>query len=105
VEVFLPAFGAYPNYRQIKISFFLAICKRFQKKGGGRKKGEKTDRQGLGLAYLMPDCWLEVSLDQEGPATDQLDQGFTWFSLVPEQMLSWYPNSTLHCMLHMQPSQ
>jgi hypothetical protein len=27
------------------------------------------------------------------------------FSLVPEQMLSWYPNSTLHCMLPMQPSQ
>jgi hypothetical protein len=26
-------------------------------------------------------------------------------SLVPEQMLSWYPNSTLHCMLPMQPSQ
>jgi hypothetical protein len=26
------------------------------------------------------------------------------FSLVPEQMLSWYPNSTLYCMLHMQPS-
>jgi hypothetical protein len=24
--------------------------------------------------------------------------------LVPEQMLSWYPNSTLHCMLPMQPS-
>jgi hypothetical protein len=27
------------------------------------------------------------------------------FSLVPEQMLSWYHNSKLHCMLHMQPSQ
>jgi hypothetical protein len=27
------------------------------------------------------------------------------FPLVPEQMLSWYPNSTLHCMLPMQPSQ
>jgi hypothetical protein len=58
----------------------------------------------LGLAYLMPDCWLEVSLHLVGPATDQLDQGFPWFFLVPEQMLNWYPNSTLHCMLHMQPS-
>jgi hypothetical protein len=58
----------------------------------------------LGLAYLMPDCWLEVSLHPKGPATGQLDQGFPWFSLVPEQMMSWYPNSTLHCMLSMQPS-
>jgi hypothetical protein len=54
---------------------------------------------------LMPDCWLEVSLHPEGPATGQLDQDFPLFSLVPEQMLSWYPNSTLHCMLPMQPSQ
>jgi hypothetical protein len=35
----------------------------------------------------------------------QIDQAFPWFSLVPEQMLSWYPNSTLHCMLLMQPSK
>jgi hypothetical protein len=42
----------------------------------------------LGLADLMPDCWLEVSLHPEGPATGQLDQGFLWLSLVPEQMLN-----------------
>jgi hypothetical protein len=54
--------------------------------------------------FLMPDCWLEVSLHSEGPATDQFDQGFPWFSSILEQMLRWYPNSTLHCMLHMQPS-
>jgi hypothetical protein len=59
----------------------------------------------LGFADLMPDCWLEVGLHPEGPAAGQLDQGFPWFSLVPEQMLSWGPNSTLHCMLPMQPSQ
>jgi hypothetical protein len=44
-------------------------------------------------------------LHSEGPATGKLDQGFPWFSLVPEQILSCYSNSTLHCMLPMQPSQ
>jgi hypothetical protein len=28
----------------------------------------------LGFADLMPDCWLEVSLHPEGPATCLLDQ-------------------------------
>jgi hypothetical protein len=69
------------------------------------KKKKKSNSKELGLAYLMPDCWLEVSLHQEGPATGLLDQGFPWFSLVPEQMLSWCPNSTLHFMLHMHSSQ
>jgi hypothetical protein len=36
----------------------------------------------------MPDRWLEDSLHPEGSATGQLDQGFLWFSLVPEQILS-----------------
>jgi hypothetical protein len=56
----------------------------------------------LGFADLMLDC---CQLHSEGPVTGQLDQGFPWFSLVHEQMLNWYPNSTLHCMLPMQPSQ
>jgi hypothetical protein len=59
----------------------------------------------LGLADLMPDCWLEVSFYLEGPATGQLDQGFSWFSFVQQQMLSWYPSSTLYCILPMQPFQ
>jgi hypothetical protein len=42
----------------------------------------------LGHADLVPDCRLEVGLHLEGPATGQLNQGFPWFSLVPEQMLS-----------------
>jgi hypothetical protein len=51
----------------------------------------------LGFAYLMPHCWLEVSLHPEGPESGQLDQGFPWFSSGLEQMLSWYPNPTLMC--------
>jgi hypothetical protein len=46
----------------------------------------------------MPACWLEVSFHPEGPAAGQLDQGFKWFSLATEQMLSWYPK--LHVALH-----
>jgi hypothetical protein len=39
----------------------------------------------------MPDCWLEVSLHPEGPATGQLDQGIPWFSSILEEVLTWYP--------------
>jgi hypothetical protein len=49
----------------------------------------------LGLAYLMPDCCLEVSLHPEGPVTDQLDQSCPWFSLAPEQMVPKF-----HVALH-----
>jgi hypothetical protein len=43
----------------------------------------------LGFADLMLDCWLAVSMQPEGPATDQLDQGFPWFSLIP----AWHKSS------------
>jgi hypothetical protein len=33
----------------------------------------------LGLAYLMPQYWLEISLHLEGPATGQFDRGFRGF--------------------------
>jgi hypothetical protein len=48
---------------------------------------------------------LEASLNPEGPATGRPDQAFSWVSSVIEQMLGWYPDATLHCMLHMKPSQ
>jgi hypothetical protein len=35
-----------------------------------------------GLAYLMPGCWIEVSLHPEGLATGQQDKvfrDFPWF--------------------------
>jgi hypothetical protein len=44
----------------------------------------------------------ELDFVSQKAHSGQLDQGFPWFSLVPEHMLSWYPNSTLLCMLHMQ---
>jgi hypothetical protein len=98
VCVFIPSaghtgVGSFPNYIHMKV-FVKTTCKSFPIK-----------QQEGGLAYLMPDCGLEVTLNPEGPATGQLTQGFPWFFLVQEQMLSWYPNSTLYCMLHMQPSQ
>jgi hypothetical protein len=48
----------------------------------------------------MPDCWLAVSLYPEDPVTGQLDQGFSWFSLVIEQILSLYPNPTAPLASH-----
>jgi hypothetical protein len=75
------------------------------KRTNEKRKTAQIGTHVLGFPYLMPDCWLKVSLHPEGPATGQLDQGFPWFPLVPEQMLSWYPNFTLHCMLRLQSSQ
>jgi hypothetical protein len=75
-----------------------------KKKEQKKKKTKKKKRHRYGLV-LGPDCWLEVSLHPEGPVTFQLDQGFPWISLVPEQMLSWYQNSRLQSMLLTQPSQ
>jgi hypothetical protein len=48
----------------------------FKKKDKGEKERKKKTQIGLvlGLAYLMPDCWLEVSLHPTG----HLDQGFPW---------------------------
>jgi hypothetical protein len=54
------------------------------------------------MRFLWGTNWIAAyyleeiqSLNPEGPATGQLDQGFPWFSSVLEQMLSWCPNSTL----------
>jgi hypothetical protein len=52
----------------------------------------------LGFAYLMPDCWLEVSLHPEGPTTGQFDEGFPWFSSVQEQNAELSPK--FHVTLH-----
>jgi hypothetical protein len=49
----------------------------------------------------MPNCWLQVSLHLEGPATGQLDQGFPWFSSILEQVGTQIPRCT--ALLHVQP--
>jgi hypothetical protein len=54
-------------------------------------------RQGLifGLADLMPDCWLEVSLHSKGPATGQR---FSVVFLGPRANAELVPKS--HVALH-----
>jgi hypothetical protein len=59
----------------------------------------------MGTSVGARDWWLEVGLHPEGLATGQLDGGFPWISLLREQVLGWCPNSALHCVLHMRPSQ
>jgi hypothetical protein len=81
-----------------------------KKKEKKNKQKRKIQQQGVGTNVRVPGfnagLLARSQLHSEfGPATGQHDQGFPWFSLVPEQMLSWYQNSTLHCMLPMQTSQ
>jgi hypothetical protein len=71
----------------------------------GKKKKKYMQGVMLGFVYLMSDCWLEVRLHPKGPALGQIDRDSPWFSLVSEQTLNWYSDSTLHCMLHIQPSK
>jgi hypothetical protein len=83
------------------IQIIVTCCEKKERKKKEIKK-RKIQLQRLGtnvrVAELMTDCCLEVGLHSEGPATGQLNPGFPWVSLVKEQMLSWHPNSTLHCM-------
>jgi hypothetical protein len=46
----------------------------------------------------MLDCWLEVSLHSEGPATGQLDQGFSVVFLGPRANAEL--EHKLHIALH-----
>jgi hypothetical protein len=96
-------FGAYPNHMHIQI-----IVKKKTCWGKRKNKGETQQHRfetNVRVRGFKAGLLTRVNLHPEGPSTGRLDKGFPWFSLVPEQMLSWYPNSTLHCMLPMKPSQ
>jgi hypothetical protein len=84
-------FGAHPNYMHIQI-FVKTTRKCFSIK--------QQHRYGLmsGLAYLMSDCWLEVSLHPEGPATGQLEQRFSVIFLGPRANAVLVPK--FHVALH-----
>jgi hypothetical protein len=71
------------------------------------QSNKATARYGIELEfiYIMPDGLLEVVLRPKSSTSGQIEYGFPWFSSVLKQMLGSYTNSTLHCMLHMQPYQ
>jgi hypothetical protein len=80
----------------IFVSIFVQICIHSFCRWFQRKKERKKEKQiGTNVrACVFNAVLLAVSLHLEGPVTGQLDQGCPWFSLVPEQMLTWHPNST-----------
>jgi hypothetical protein len=64
------------------------------------KYSDFTGRDRLyGSRIWAADCWLEVGGHREGSEAGQLHQGVMRFSLVLEEILSFYPNSALHCVL------
>jgi hypothetical protein len=91
------------------------LCRRKQLVGKKEKGKRKENRKGKTQQHRLrtnvrvrgfnAGLLARSQLHSEGPATGQLDQGFPWFSLFLEQMLNWYLNSALHCMLPVQPSQ
>jgi hypothetical protein len=88
-------FGVYANYIQINV-FVNSTYECFQ-----RKKGAQTGTNVSG--HVFHAGLLARSHFASGRSCDRPTQ--IRFSAVPEQMLSWHRNSTLHCMLDMQPSQ
>jgi hypothetical protein len=63
----------------------------------GKKKRKKKKQQKNTTAHIV------TNVRARGFNAGLLGE-VSLLSLAPEQMLNWYPNSTLHCMLLMQPS-
>jgi hypothetical protein len=53
----------------------------------------------------LPDCWLEVSMHPEGPATGHLDTGFLGFPLSLSKCWDGSQVPSCYCGLLMQPSR
>jgi hypothetical protein len=93
-------FGAYPNHMHIQIIVKNKITCCEEKKKEKKRKNQKRKIQqqrvetNVRVREFNAGLLARSPLHSEGPATGQLDQGFQWFSLVPEQMLSLYPNAT-----------
>jgi hypothetical protein len=71
-----------------------------------KRKSTSQIENNVALMYLMPDCWKDVSLHPEKscdlPTRSRVSAGL----FCPEENAEFFsPNSTLHCMLHVQPSQ
>jgi hypothetical protein len=47
------------------------------------------------IYFYLPDCLLEVSVHEEGPASGHLDTSFLGFPSVFKQKLRWLPSSKL----------
>jgi hypothetical protein len=68
------------------------LLRKERKKKGKRKNRRKIQQQRVGtnarVCGFNAGLLARSQLLSEDPATGQLDQGFQWFSLVAEQMLS-----------------
>jgi len=58
-----------------------------------------TTRFKIKKLYVLADTSVLCLMWISEQTTGQLDQGFPWFSSVPQQMLRRYQNSTSHCTL------
>jgi hypothetical protein len=74
------------------------------RKRKNRKRKEQIEASGRACVFnagLLARSQFASGRSIDQPAQSRLSVVF----LGTEQMLSWYPNSTLNCMLLMQPSQ
>jgi hypothetical protein len=69
------------NIIQMSFDFKLVLYCIIYQQSNGTHVRENLD-QGIFFYFCLPDCWLVVSMHQEGPATGYLDTGFLGFPLA-----------------------